>query len=164
MTTRTALLNRHNAAAEGCRLIPVDTTNLIPPGSNRSQMDAWNRDHHTYLHEGDRILIVTVGITTYPVDEAFRFYMGITRWRTASVGVQGSLSARLADQVALGRIREPGERSGAPLPDWYDLTHVAYVHAAAIGFDPRQPIWQVLPSAEMGFINIAETLHLRQPT
>ena len=51
-----------------------------------------------------------------------------------------------------------------PLPDWYELTHLAYEHAEELGFDPLQAVWQYLPGAAEPGLNIAEALHLRQPS
>jgi hypothetical protein len=110
-----------------------------------------------------RTLTVIFNLETYDTFQAHAYHFGIRRWRHVSVGIRGSLQARLADQRALGRQREPGERSPAPLPDWYDLTHIAYGHWDELGFDPSAPVFQILPPPGSDYVNLAEALHLRQP-
>jgi len=119
----------------------------------------------SYLHEGNhgRILIVGVSTDRYSVEEAHLRNFGIRTWHHISISVQGALKARLEDQKKIGRQREGGERSPAPLPDWYDLTHVAYNHAKEVGIDASQAVWQYLPPPTETKLNIAEALHLRQP-
>ena len=75
----------------------------------------------------------------------------------------GQNAARLADQKRLGRPRSPGERSPVPLPDWYELAHLAYEHAAELGLDPSRATWQYLPGRGEEAINFSEALHWRQP-
>lgn len=118
-----------------------------------------------YFHDSGpgKALIVVTSTDVFSLEEAHATQFGIPRWRHASISVVGALNARLEDQRRIGRVREGGERSPAPLPDWYDLTHVAYEHAAELGFDPHQPVWQYLPPLSEKRLNIAEALHLRQP-
>jgi hypothetical protein len=127
-------------------------------------------DHRMFLHEGkvggkpgDRALGVQVTLETYDLEDAFLRTLGIRTWRHVSVSVIGQLQARLADQKVIGRVRRPGERSHVPLPDWYELCHIAYEHAAEVGFDPTAAVWQYLPGTLEPALNIAEALHLRQP-
>lgn len=120
--------------------------------------------YDTFLHhQNGKTLILNSHISVYSLEDAHIAFMGVRRWRTMSVGVKGSLQARLADAKAIGRGRGAGERSPAPLPDWYDLTHVVYEHARETGFDPTQPVWQLLPPPDWPYINFAESLHMRQP-
>lgn len=127
-------------------------------------------DHRGFLHEGkmggkpgERLLIVQTTLEMYDLEDAFRRTLGIRKWRHVSVSVKGALDIRLADQKVIGRRRRPGERSPAPLPDWYELTHIAYDHAAELGLDPDFAVWQYLPGRLEPGLNIAEALHLRQP-
>jgi hypothetical protein len=125
----------------------------------------------TFRHHDPR-LIVVMSIDEYTLEEAHVDNLGIRRWLHVSVSVEGQLQMRLADQRRIGRQRRPGERSPVPLPDWYDLNHIAREHRE-LGFDPRRPIYQVLPPLhalipEQGdpldrYANFAEALHLRQP-
>ncbi|MGV0985029.1 MAG: hypothetical protein ACOYB2_10770 [Limnohabitans sp.] len=128
------------------------------------------REHRAYRHEGPiggkpgkRQLVVQVSVEVYDLEDSFARLFGIRKWRHASVSVKGALDIRLADQRQIGRKRRPGERSPAPLPDWYELTHLAYGHAAELGFDPDWAVWQYLPGRFEQGLNIAEALHLRQP-
>lgn len=130
---------------------------LVAPEEVPSDIKVWR-------HPGDRELSVISNTERYGLETANAFNFGITRWHHVSVAVIGQLAARLADQKAIGRQRAPGERSPAPLPDWYDLTHIAYEHCAEVGFDPEFPVWQFLPAHWMPALNIAEALHLRQPS
>lgn len=109
-----------------------------------------------------KTLTVTLTLDVYTLEEAHTAMLGIRRWRHVAVGVRGSLQARLADQQAIGRKRAGGERSPAPLPDWYDLTHIAYSHPE-LGFDSTRAVWQYLPPTSEPYLNIAEALHLCQP-
>jgi len=129
---------------------------LTEPGKAPPDLRVWR-------HPGDRELSVISDTERYDLAQANAWYFGIARWHHASVSVVGQLQARLADQKRIGRQRAPGERSPAPLPDWYDLTHIAYQHAGDIGFNPEFPVWQFLPANWMPALNIAEALHLRQP-
>jgi hypothetical protein len=128
-------------------------------------------DHRGFRHvagpiggkPGKRELFVQVTVEVYDLEDAHARLFGIRKWRHASISVKGQLQARLADQRAIGRVRAPGERSPVPLPDWYELTHLAHEHPKELGFDPDWAVWQYLPGRnEMG-LNIAEALHLRQP-
>ena len=119
----------------------------------------------SYLHEGNhgRTLIVTTSTDHYSPETAHYSQLGIQTWHHISVSIQGALKARLKDQQKIGRQREGGERSPAPLPDWYDLTHMAYGHAKELGIDDTHAVWQYLPPPSEPKLNIAEALHLRQP-
>lgn len=145
-----------------CRLVraDVDYTTLvpeIPPEiAGRFQLG-----HH--IDRSGKVLTVILSIDEYSLEEAFRENLGIRRWLHVSVGVQGQWQARMADQRKIGRQRGPGERSPVPLPDWYDLTHIAYEHPE-LGFDRTQAVYQVLPPpGDPHYVNFAEVLHLRQP-
>lgn len=116
--------------------------------------------HHA---EGSRVLTVQYTVDHHTLEDAFRYYLNVRHWKHLSVSVEGHLQAALDDQRRLGRKRRGGERSPVPLPDWYDLTHLAYDHAAEVGFDPRFPVWQYLPASDELYLNIAEALHLKQP-
>lgn len=121
-------------------------------------------NYQLYLHTSNgRLLIVTAGLQQHSLDEAHQWWMSIPKWQHMTVGVQGSLKARLQDQQMIGRKRGPGERTNVPLPDWYDLTHLIYEHGRELGFDPSTPIFQLFPSPDMEYINYAESLHVRQP-
>lgn len=139
----------------------LEALRLLSPGSPEVPPDM-----AIYYHESrDRTLTVIFNTDIYEAWQAHAYHFGVRRWRHVSVSVQGALRARLADQQAIGRAREGGERSPAPLPDWYDLTHIAYAHWAEFGFDPASPVFQLLPPpmADGSYLNIAEALHLRQP-
>jgi hypothetical protein len=114
---------------------------------------------------GKRELFLQLTVEKYRLEEVHeRDLFGIRVWRHISVSVKGALDIRLADQKANGgRVRGPGERGPAPLPDWYELTHLAYGHAADLGFDPTRAVWQYLPGSREPGLNVAEALHLRQP-
>ena len=148
------------------RMLDLDmVADLI--GEDRATAERFLSTHQAFDHHpaqaGDHPLRVIVGIETYDLEAAFLRTWGIRRWRHASVSVVGQLQRRLADQKRIGRERRPGERSPAPLPDWYDLTHLAYEHTAELGFDPNAAIVQYLPGRQEMALNIAEALHLRQP-
>jgi len=148
-----------------CQLLPTPFAagmDLVALGL--ATMDEVSR-YTSYLHTGGgmRTLIVVVSVDEFSLEDAFYHYMGVRRWQHISVSVKGSLDARLQDQKRIGRAREGGERSPAPLPDWYDLSHIAYVHARETGMDPNRPVWQYLPPSWEPRLNIAEALHLRQP-
>lgn len=119
-------------------------------------------DMAIYYHDKLTVIFTT---EQYDVWQAHAYHFGIRRWRHVSVSVQGALKVRLEDQRAIGRKREGGERSPAPLPDWYDLTHIAYAHWEDFGFDQGAPVFQLLPPpmVDGAYLNIAEALHLRQP-
>ena len=117
----------------------------------------------TYLHKAERTLIVTVSRDRYSLEDAFANAFGIRDWQHVTVSVAGALRVRLADQRRTGRVRRGGERSPAPLPDWYELAHLAYDHPTELGLDPERPTYQYLPGRSEGSLNIAEALHLRQP-
>jgi hypothetical protein len=117
----------------------------------------------TWFHHGSRLLIVTLSMDRYDLRDAHASQFGIRTWRHAAISVQGALKVRLEDQKRIGRQRRGGERSPAPLPDWYELSHLAYDHAVEVGFDPERAIWQYLPPSWEPKLNIAEALHLRQP-
>jgi hypothetical protein len=139
---------------------------LVPetlPGMSPELQDliaAAGKDYRPYAHDD---LIVIHSLDEYDLEEAFLNQFGIRRWRHVSVSVRGQWAAALADQRFLGRKRKGGERSPVPLPDWYDLTHLAYEHAAELGFNRLQAVWQYLPPPGEEYLNIAEALHLRQP-
>lgn len=118
----------------------------------------------SYTHEVSRnkTLFITTSTDHYTVEEAHLRFLGYRTWHHVSVSVKGALYARLKDQQQIGRQREGGERSPAPLPDWYDLTHMAYIHGKELGFDTSQAVWQYLPPPGEDKLNIAEALHLRQ--
>lgn len=117
----------------------------------------------SFLHvDPRRTLIVIYSVDRFTLEEAHASNFGVREWRHVSVSVKGALDARLRDQKRIGRQREGGERSPAPLPDWYDLTHIVYGHPE-LGFDPGQGVWQYLPAPGEKRLNIAEALHLRQP-
>jgi len=120
---------------------------------------------YTMYRHGDRRreLLVSTSTDRYSVEEAHFRNFGIRTWHHVTVSVQGALKARLEDQKKIGRQREGGERSPAPLPDWYELTHIAYDHAKEVGFDASQAVWQYLPPPHETRLNVAEALHLRQP-
>lgn len=124
-------------------------------------------DYRLYRHlpgpEGGRELTITYSTELHEITQAAFYHFGIRRWRHVGVGVKGQLQHRLADQKAIGRQRGPGERSPAPLPDWYELNHMAYGHWEDFGFDPSAPVWQILPPPDAPYLNVAEVLHLRQP-
>ena len=121
---------------------------------------AANRQHVYYRHDD---LHVIASLDEYDLEEAWLTQFGVRRWRHVSVSVAGQLQAAMLDQRLLGRKRRGGERSPVPLPDWYDLTHIAYEHAAEFGFNRAQAVWQYLPPVTEAYLNIAEALHLRQP-
>lgn len=113
---------------------------------------------------GDRELIVTKSRERYSLDVAHTSWFGIRLWTKVVVSVAGALEARLADQKRIGRQRRGHERSPAPLPDWYELTHLVYEHGQELGLDPVRPVYQYLPGADEPYLNVAEALHLRQPS
>jgi hypothetical protein len=113
------------------------------------------------FHHGRQIVVWS--IDEHSLEEAWTDNLGIRRWLHVSVSIMGALDARLADQKRIGRQRRGGERSPAPLPGWYDLTHIAYGHATELGIDPTRGVWQYLPAPGESYLNLAEALHLRQP-
>lgn len=121
------------------------------------------RDGKPLGKPGERTLTVTVSREHYEINTAFRHFFGVRDWQHAAVSVYGALHVRLEDQRAIGRERQAGERSPAPLPDWYELTHLVYDHGIELGFDLRQPVYQYFPALGEDYLNIAEALHLRQP-
>jgi len=136
----------------------------LPPGMSPELADlieAAGKDYQPYTHDD---LIVIHSIDVYDLGDAYATQLGIRTWRHVSVSVAGQLQAALADQRFLGRKRRGGERSPVPLPDWYDLTHLVYQHGAELGFNRFQAVWQYLPPVGEEYLNIAEALHLRQPT
>lgn len=137
-------------------LMPV----AVPAAMLRELEAAGMLDSYRIWTHGRQLVIHS--IDRFTLEEAFRDQLGIRTWRHVSVSVAGALEARLADQKRIGRERRGGERSPAPLPDWYDLTHVAYAHPE-LGFDPTRAVWQYLPPTGESYLNIAEALHLRQP-
>jgi hypothetical protein len=129
----------------------------------RAYADTFGHLIQTWTHRQDgKVLICNVHPSEATLEEAHVRWFGIRNWWVMSVGVQGSLKARQADQRMLGRPRRPGERTPAPLPDWYDLTHLVYEHPA-LGFDKNRDVIQVLPSIHETYVNYAESLHVRQP-
>jgi hypothetical protein len=116
-----------------------------------------------HAEPGRPTLVVQYSVDQYTLEDAFRHFLSIRRWKHLSVSVRGQWAIAMADQREIGRKRRGGERSPTPLPDWYDLTHLAYQHGAEVGFDPRFAVWQYLPPPDEPYLNIAEALHLRQP-
>lgn len=119
--------------------------------------------HVAIAKPGERVLQVTVSLERYELETAHRAWFSIRDWARAVVSVRGALWARIQEQERLGRERLPGERTSAPLPDWYELSHLVYDHGAELGFDPTRPIYQYFPGLDEPRLNIAEALHLRQP-
>ncbi len=115
-----------------------------------------------HLEEGKRLNVILT-IDEHSLQEAFTTMFGIRRWRHISVSVQGSLKISMKDREKIGRPRAGGERTPAPLPDWYDLTHLWKHHGAELGFSRLQATWQYLPGDSDPYLNVAEALHLLQP-
>lgn len=112
---------------------------------------------------GKRELSITTSIDRYDLETAHEFWFGVTRWAHVTVSVLGQAKLRLDDQRRIGRVREPGERSPVPLPDWYELGHLVYEHDMMLGLDRRRAIYQFFPPVGSPYLNISEALHLRQP-
>lgn len=112
---------------------------------------------------GERELTITTSRERMNLERAFESFFSIRDWQRVVVSVYGALWARIQDQRQIGRQRGPGERSPAPLPDWYELNHLVYEHGAELGLDPDRPVYQYLPSRLEPYLNVAEALHLRQP-
>lgn len=167
-----AIATKADAEATTCQLNRIDERIYLAELKALGLMeghdvpDDFRAYHHIALNDHGlsvRELTVIYNTEVYDPFQAHAYHFGIRRWRHVSVGVRGSLQARLADQRAIGRQRGPGERSPVPLPDWYDLTHVAYGHWDEFGFDRSAPVYQILPPPGTDYLNIAEALHLRQP-
>lgn len=112
---------------------------------------------------GDRLLIVTASLERYSLETAHEAWFSIRNWAKVVVSVGGALRLRLDDQLRIGRQRGGGERSPAPLPDWYELAHLVYEHGPELNLDPDFPVYQYLPGRLEPYLNVAEALHLRQP-
>lgn len=133
---------------------------LARDGAPPELIAQWRANHGGAFTHGKLSVMLSVDVLN--LEDANREF-GVRRWRHISVSVIGQNAARLADQAAIGRQREAGERSPVPLPDWYDLTHIAYEHAAELRIDPTRAVYQVLPPPGSPYVNLAEALHLRQP-
>lgn len=122
-----------------------------------------SRDGKPAGKPGERELQVTAGPEHYDLVRAHDAFFSIRDWQRIVISVHGALHVRLEDQRKIGRQRRGGERSPAPLPDWYELTHLVYEHGPELGLDPTRPTYQYLPGTGDEYLNIAEALHLRQP-
>jgi hypothetical protein len=139
-----------------------DLVRVETPPAMRLELAAHGLDPDTYVNFRHGREIVVWSVDRLSLEDAHRDAFGIRVWLHISVSVQGALAARLADQKRIGRQRHGGERSPAPLPDWYALTHLAYDHPD-LGFDRTRGVWQYLPPPGASYLNVAEALHLRQP-
>lgn len=133
------------------------SSDAIPDPDLRAVFEA--RGMRRFEHDG---LHVILSVEDLSLEEAHERLLGIRRWRHISVSVIGQWQLAMEDIRTHGR-RGPGERSPVPLPDWYDLTHLAYDHATEFGFSPLVAVWQYLPPPSDPYVNFAEALHLRQP-
>lgn len=138
---------------------PAVIENVLWAGAPPELLAQWLDTTRVYHHGR---LSVMMGRSHYSLESAFNDFFGIQNWIHVSVSVRGQLQARLKDKAKIGRARRGGERSPVPLPDWYDLTHIAYEHPE-LGFNRFAPVYQYLPPPSADYLNIADALHLRQP-
>lgn len=118
----------------------IERPGFVLPGLEEARM---------FVHGNLRVIVSN---DRYSLREANATAFGIRLWRHVSVSVLGWQRAPRA---------KAGMRSEAPLPDWYDLTHLVY-HHPELGFDAGADVWQCLPPPD-SYNNLAEALHLLQP-